>query len=248
MGSHMFGTNTPMTKDIDFYGVHVQPPIDFMSREPVPLIHTFNVGYNNTNLEYKSMDILHFARMITRGSINEIMWLFKEANIGKYDRIYNDLLYGWDLNMSFRHHLSQDFGKSFFGMMQGNYQKYIVNRDGKDHKLYKKLLHIFCAGWSYYRILFKLAHTDDGYYYTRDMSFKLPHLMGRTPCILNLISHKAREVPLDDAELRYYELMYEIFVVWLQKQEEKYLPMITFLDEPISNIGLTQFRLGLFNK
>ena len=244
----MFGTNTPKTRDIDFYGVDVQPPLDFMSSEPVPLIHQFNVGTNEHTLEYKSMDILHFARMITKGSINEIIWLFKEANLGKYDRVYNDLLYKWDINMSFRHHLSEDFGKSFFGMMKGNFQKYVVNREGKDHKLYKKLLHIFCAGWAYYRLLVKLAYADEGYYYARDMSFKLPQLVARTPCILNLIDHKARDAPLDNYELGYYRLKYEDFVAWLKIQEAKYLPKITFLDDSISDMGLTNLRLRLFDK
>ena len=248
MGSHMFGTNTPMTRDIDLYGVHVQPPKDFMSINPVPLTHQFDIGYNGINLEYKSMDILHFARMIAKGSINEIIWLFKEPNLGLHDRIYNDTLYTWELKLWLRHHLPQDFGKSFFGMMEGNYQKYIVKYNEKDHKLYKKFLHIFCAGWSYYRILCKLAHTKSGYYYTRDIDFKLPLLVSRTNCLLNLIDHKARDMPLDNYELGYYKLKYEDFVEWLQKHEAKYLPKITFLDTPMSDELLTQVRLGLFDK
>lgn len=247
LGSHMFGTNTPATKDIDFYGVHVQSPKDFMVLKEPTLVHTFNITANNTILEYKTMDILHFVKMIHRNSINEIIWLFKEPNLMVYDRIYNDLIYEWDLSFFLRNDLNKDFGNAFFGMMEGNYEKYIERKADKNHKLYKKFLHIFCNGWAYYKLLFKLAHTEEGYYGYLDIDFNLPPLIRNNVCILNLLDHKAQEKPLDDLELEYYKIKYNDFIEWLRAQEAKYIPQIEWNPKPNFD-WLVPFRLGLFEK
>jgi len=247
MGSHMFGTNTPSTKDIDFYGVHIQPPVDFLGMDSFPrLIHHFEYEVNGITYEYKSMDIKHLYLMLRKGSINEILWLFKGPNTLSYDRIYNDMLYH-ELKMVACYHLPLTLGKAVFGMMDDNYQKYITNRSEKDHKLYKKFLHIFCTGWAYYRLLFKLAHTHIGFYHYKDIDFKLPKLVSCQRQFKHLIHHKSQQRRLSDTEVSGYSFLFLKFRTWLQQQEEKYKQNVQLETSPMSDELLMNTRLALFD-
>lgn len=248
MGSHMFGTNTSATKDIDFVGLHVQPPIDFLGRNPARLIHHFDVQYTNINCEYKSMDINHFFKMIRKGSINEIIWLFKEPDTLAHDRIYNDMEYH-DIKMSACYHMPKTLGKAVFGLMDGNFQKYVIRHSNKEHKLYKKFLHIFCIGWAYYKILFKLAHTDNGYYHYKDINFRLPKIVRYQHDIDMLVRHKESGIKLNCLEIEVFIKLYTEFKDWLIRQEAKYKPKLTLgVDDSALDSLLMQIRLSLFRE
>jgi len=248
LGSHMFGTTTLATKDIDFMGLHVQPPIDFLGRIPARLIHHFDIPNNNINYEYKSMDINHFFKMIQKGSINEIIWLFKQPDWLAHDRIYNDMKYQ-DIKMIACYHMPQSLGRAVFGMMDGNYQKFIVRREDKEHKLYKKFLHIFCIGWAYYRLLFQLAHTDNGYYHYKDIDFMLPLLVRYQHDIDMLVRHKESGIELNTFEIELFIKLYTEFVHWLTRQEVKYKPKLTLeVDDSVLDSLLMQTRLSLFRE
>lgn len=245
MGSHMFGTNTPMTKDIDFVGLHVQPPVDFLGMKPARLIHHFDIPNSTIKYEFKSMDINHLFKMLSKGSINEILWLFKEPDTLAHDRIYNDMEYH-DIKMSACYHLPQTLGNAVFGLMEGNFQKYIIRGAVKEHKKYKKLLHIFCCGWAYYRLLFKLAHTNQGFYHYKDIDFRLPPLVRAQHEIDMLIRHKASKTELNTYEIKVYIKAYEEFTQWLREQEARLKPKVYLETSPMLNELLMNIRLGLF--
>lgn len=248
LGSHMFGTNTLATKDIDFVGLHIQPPIDFLGRTPEPLIHHFDIQNNNIKYEYKSMDIIHLFKMIQKGSINEIIWLFKEPDTLAHDRIYSFKEYQ-ETKMIACYHMPETLGKAVFGLMEGNFQKFVIRRSGKKHKLYKKFLHIFSIGWAYYRLLFQLAHTDNGYYHYKDIDFRLPLLVRYHHDIDMLVRHKESGIELNTYEIELFIKLYTEFTQWLTEQEAKYKPKLTLeVDDSALDSILMQTRLSIFSE
>jgi hypothetical protein len=130
--------------------------------------------------------------------------------------------------------------------MEGNYQKYVVREAGKGHKLYKKFLHIFCNGWAYYRLIFKLAHSKDGYYHHQDIDFRLPILVRYHHEIDRLMRHKACGIELITYEIEILKKAYLDFKQWLELQEAKLKPKIYLEDVPVLDSLLMNLRLGLF--